>query len=107
MMIPAMAPPLIPEEDLVVALLGDAEAEARMSIVVEELEVDEIDEEDRELLLEWVVLVVMRDEVEVVVGLGEEVVVGVEDVDVVEAVDGTTQQSKSSQLNEHHDRVLW
>lgn len=90
MMIPAMAPPLIPDEDLVVALLGDAVADARMSIV-EELELRV--EEDRELLLlDGVVLVESRDDVDVVVGLREEDVVGGEDVDVVEVIEGTAQQ---------------
>jgi hypothetical protein len=89
MMIPAMAPPLIPDEDLVVALLGDAVADARMSIV-EELELRV--EEDRELLLlDDVVLVESRDDVDVLVGLREEDVVGGEDVDVVEVVEGTAQ----------------
>lgn len=89
MMIPATAPPLMPEVDLVVALLGEAEADARISIVEEELEVLGLDKDEMELLLDEVVLVEIRVEVDVDVVLRVEDVVGVEDVDVVEVVDGT------------------
>lgn len=94
MMIPATAPPLMLEVDFVTTLVEEAEADARMSIVEEEDEVVEMEEDEREvdervLLLDWTVLVEIRDEVDVVVGLRVDDVVGVEDVDVVEVVKGT------------------
>jgi hypothetical protein len=52
MMIPAMAPPLIPEVDFVATLVDEAEADARMSIVEEEDEVVEMEEDERVLLLD-------------------------------------------------------
>jgi hypothetical protein len=85
MMIPAMAPPLSPDEEVSLPEAPEvlAEAGATMLIVDDELEVEGVEEE-------WVLLVAvvlmdvlvdMRDEVDVVVGIVDD--------EVVEEVVGT------------------
>lgn len=87
-----MAPPLIPVVSLLVTLVV-ADAEARISMVEEELEVDVMDEDERRLLLEGVVLLcVVLLEVRVVlvvVRVDVDVVVGIEEVGGVDEVEGT------------------